>query len=129
MKIYGNTTKKPGIYCLKYKGEIVYVGMAKNIQHRMMSHFAPGALESTIKSVVSEKGQCNRIKFIAMYGLMKQDLENFEIEILYLHKEGDSKYSLCEKEKEYIEKYTPIYNTIGVTKEYTFKEEDKEIVW
>ncbi|MCK5120789.1 MAG: excinuclease ABC subunit UvrC [Methylococcales bacterium] len=81
-----NLTKRPGIYkMLNHKGEIIYIGKAKNLKNRVSSYFRG--------STASPKQQAMVVKIVS-------------IEITVTHTEGEA--LLLESQQ--IKRYKPRYN-------------------
>ena len=85
------TSIPAGVYCIKYKGEIVYIGESKTPIVRRDYHF--GAKTSENISLVAQ--------------IIKGNKENYTFELL---KKEENKNKRVKLETQYIEKYKPKYN-------------------
>lgn len=90
----------PGIYCIKLKGQIVYIGKSKNMLERVASHYV-GIKQGTerkyrILAEAQRKG-CP-VEFDVLYYAKSKYYKDIEEEI-------------GEKEGEFIRQFLPVLNT------------------
>jgi hypothetical protein len=89
------TSIPAGVYCIKYKGEIVYIGESKTPIVRRDYHF--GAKTNENISLVAQ--------------IIKGNKKNYTFELLKEEKDKNKRVKL---ESYYIEKYKPKYNNYKI---------------
>ena len=100
-KGYAEKYEHPGIYCIKLKGQIVYIGKSQNMLHRVAAHYVginTGAAQKyRIIQEVAHELNCG-IQFDVLYRAQSKNKEDIDEEI-------------GQKEGELIRKHLPPLNT------------------
>ena len=106
----------PGIYCIKVRGQIVYIGKSKNMLERIAEHYVEIKKES-------------EDKYRVLAEVQRQGL-SIDFDVLYYAKsinKADVINEIGEKEGELIRAYRPVLNTQIPRKENWRKWDVKEV--
>ena len=87
----------PGIYCIKVRGQIVYIGKSKNMLERIAEHYVEIKKES-------------EDKYRVLAEVQRQGL-SIDFDVLYYAKSADIENEIGQKEGEFIREYLPVLNT------------------
>ena len=87
----------PGIYCIKVRGQIVYIGKSKNMLERIAEHYVEIKKES-------------EDKYRVLAEVQRQGL-SIDFDVLYYAKSADIENEIGQKEGELIREYLPVLNT------------------
>ena len=105
---------KCGIYALLYQDQVIYIGQSRNIQSRLKSHNVPNKVQSIIKEIVKEDGNCNRCKSLAMYCFIDAHREDIQFSVLQECRDDE----LSSYEEYYINQFKPRFNYKGINVPY-----------
>lgn len=114
--------KEPGIYFIKDKDEIIYIGQSVNIKSRVQHHLNyKSCLKGIDNKLITEKeyldehliARAGRLFSKLLYYHIQDHFEDINVEVEYCNKE-----ELDEKEEFYIKKFKPIYNWAGIVSNY-----------
>ena len=101
-----------GIYGIKYKDEIIYVGQSKNVRQRINAHFKwQTQINEIYRKGLKTQAQRLRLQFYKFIGEHQEDISPLLLEECNLGKLND-------QEEYWIKHYKPRFNYEGVVIEY-----------
>ncbi len=102
-----------GIYAIVHNGEYLYIGQSVELYKRLTYHNCSVAIERTLRDMKRGRKKHTNDHALDMYKYI--DAHRDEIQFTILEEWPDN---LNEREKFYIEKYKPRFNTCGVSTAY-----------